>query len=47
MKGAIGAWVSGVVVFAAVPLLLGLLFISPFVVVFLFVYLVMSGKEST
>jgi hypothetical protein len=47
MKGAIGAWVSGVIVFAAVPLLLGVLFIAPFIAVFVVLYLLMSGKEST
>jgi hypothetical protein len=46
MKGAFGALVSGMVVSAAIPLLLGLLFVSPLVLLFILVYAAMSGKES-
>jgi hypothetical protein len=47
MKSALGAWVSGIVVCAAVPFLLGLLFLSPVILLVIFVYLMVAEKEST
>lgn len=46
MKGALAVWLSAAVVCAAIPLLLGLLFVSPFVLVFILLFAAMSGKES-
>ena len=42
----LSAWISGMVVCAAVPLMLGLLAFAPLVVAGILVYALVSGKEA-